>query len=245
MTKRFTLTLSLALLSFALPAFSAPAAPAAQRDPRTVSADQRLPVLIERVKAEQQKLKTLEARFVQVQESSLLAAPEKATGRFSYTAPDRVRWEYESPNPISVVVRGEEMTTWYRDLRRAEKIKIGRYSNQVFKYLGASGNMQTLVEYFDARLATSSKKGEPYRLELTPRFQRIAKRLKSMTLWIDDATFLPVRLRYVEADGDTIEYRFENLQRNGRIPEDRYVLQLPKGVETRVVDLGREPQSKP
>ena len=43
-----------------------------------MSADQRLPVLVERVKAEQQKLETLEARFVQVQESSLLAAPGDA-----------------------------------------------------------------------------------------------------------------------------------------------------------------------
>jgi outer membrane lipoprotein-sorting protein len=240
-------TLTLALLSLALPAMSLPGAwgAPAVRDPRTVSAGERLPVLVERVKAEQQKLKTLEARFVQVQESSLLAAPEKATGHFSYTAPDRVRWEYESPNPISVVVRGEQMTTWYHDLKRAELIKIGRYSNQVFKYLGASGNMKSLLEYFDVRLGTSSTKGEPYRLELTPRFQRIAKRLKSMTLWIDDVTFLPVHRRYVEADGDTIEYRFEGLKRNGRIPEDRYVLQLPKGVETRVVDLGRESKSKP
>ncbi len=240
-------TLTLVLLSLALPALlpaGAWGAPAL-RDPRSVSAGERLPVLIERVKAEQQKLKTLEARFVQVQESSLLAAPDKATGRFSYTAPDRVRWEYESPKPISVVIRGEQMTTWYRDLKRAELIKIGRYSNQVFKYLGASGDMKTLVEYFDVQLGTSSKKGEPYRMELTPRFQRIAKRLKTMTLWIDDSTFLPVRLRYVEADGDTTEYRFEDLKRNGSIPEDRYVLQIPKGVETRVVDLGREPQSKP
>jgi len=240
--KRFILTF--ALLSFALPALSAPRA-SAPGDPRTAPANQRLHVLVERVKAEQQKLKTLEARFVQVQESSLLTAPEKATGHFSYSAPDKVRWEYETPKPISVVIRGEEMTTWYRDLQRADLIKIGRYSNQVFKYLGASGNMQTLLEYFDVKLGTSSKQGEPYRMELTPRFQRIAKRLKSMTLWIDDATFLPVRLRYVEADGDTTEYRFEDLKRNGRIPEDRYVLNLPKGVETRVVDLGHETKSKP
>lgn len=244
--KRRTLTLVLLSLTLStLVAQGAWGAAPAFRDPRTVPAGERLTVLVERVKAEQQKLKTLEARFVQVQESSLLAAPEKAAGRFSYTAPDRVRWEYESPKPISVVIRGEEMTTWYHDLKRAELIKIGRYSNQVFKYLGASGNMKTLLEYFDVRLGTSSTKGEPYRLEMTPRFQRIAKRLKTMTLWIDDAAFLPVRLRYVEADGDTIEYRFENLKRNGPIPEDRYVLQLPKGVETRVVDLGREPQSKP
>src|SRR6187431_1451844 len=130
------------LFSFALPAMSASAAPAL-RDPRTAPANQRLQVLVERVKAEQQKLKTLEARFVQSQESSLLAAPEKSKGHFSYTAPDRVRWEYETPNPISVVIRGEQMTTWYHDLKRAELIKIGRYSNQVFKYLGASGDMKT------------------------------------------------------------------------------------------------------
>ncbi|HBL25957.1 MAG TPA: hypothetical protein DD490_03880 [Acidobacteria bacterium] len=232
----------LLLLILVLPASTA-AAPAL-RDPRAAPAAERLTVLVERVKAEQQKLKTLEARFTQAQSSSLLAAPEKATGHFSYTAPDRVRWEYETPNPISVVIRGEQMTTWYRDLKRAELIKIGRYSNQVFKYLGASGNMQTLLEYFDVRL-TSSVKGQPYKMELTPRFQRIAKRLKSMTLWIDDASFLPVHLRYVEADGDSTEYVFENLKKNGAIPEDRYVLKLPKGVETRVIDLGREQPAQP
>jgi len=241
--KRKTLALTLTtLLTLVLPVLSAWGAP--PRDPRAVPVTERLTALVERVKAEQQKLRTLEARFIQAQESSLLAAPEKATGHFSYSAPDRVRWEYETPNPISVVIRGEEMTTWYRDLQRAEVIKIGRYSNQVFKYLGASGNMQTLLEYFDVRL-TASAKGQPYKLELTPRFQRIAKRLKSMTLWIDDATFLPVHLRYVEADGDTTEYFFENLKKNGHIPEDRYVLQIPKGVETRVIDLGREQPAKP
>lgn len=237
--KRFVVTFVL-LSSFVLPAYAAQPS----RDPRTAPAAERLKVLVARVKEEQRKLKTLEARFVQVQESSLLATPETSNGRFWFTAPDRVRWEYDKPNPISVVVRGEEMTTWYRDLQRAEKIKVGKYSNQVFKYLGASGNMQTLMEYFDARLAMS-KPGEPFRLELTPRFQRIGKRLKSMTVWIDDSSFLPVRLRYTEADGDTTEYRFQDLKMNSQIPADRYVLQIPKGVQTKVIDLGREPQSKP
>ena len=240
--KRLALAL-LVLLAAAPGGAAAPSKP----DPRApgLAGMQRLEALLERVKLEQRNLKTLEARFVQNQESDLLVEPERSTGTFSYAAPDRVRWEYREPNPVTVVIHGEEMTTWYRDLKRADKLKIGRYSNQVFKYLGASGNMQSLLEYFDVKLGTSSKQGEPYRLELTPRFQRIAKRLKSMTLWIDDATFLPVHLRYVEADGDTMEYRFEDLERNRRIPEDRYVLQIPKGVETRVVDLGREPQSKP
>ena len=233
--------LALPLILFALLARAWPAL-AAPPDPKSpnLTPNQRLGALIERIKIEQQRLKTLEAKFEQHQESSLLAAPETSTGVFSYAAPDRVRWEYKTPNPISVVIQGDQMTTWYRDLKRAELLKIGRYSNQVFKYLGASGSMKSLLDYFNVTLGTSPKKGEPVRLELVPRYQRIAKRLKSMTIWIDDEIYMPVRLRYVEADGDVTEYKFTDLKRNGNIPPDRFVLQIPKGVETRVIDLGRE-----
>jgi outer membrane lipoprotein-sorting protein len=233
-----TLSVLLAALFLAVPAAAAktPHVP----DPLApgLTGPQRLDALVERVRYEQRQLKTLEARFTQQQESSLLAAPEESKGVFSYAAPDRVRWEYLSPSPISVVIRGDEMTTWYHDLKRAETLKVGRYSNQVFKYLGASGSLQTLLQYFTVKLKLPEKKGEPYRLELLPRYQRIAKRLKSMTLWIDDDVFFPSRLKYVEADGDTVEYRFSDLKRNAPIPGDRFVLKLPPGVQNRVVDVG-------
>ena len=232
----FALLLSLAaiLVTLASPASAAPAKP----DPRAPGLDgfERLQALLDRVKLEQQSLKTLEARFVQHQQSELLVEPQESSGVFSFAAPDRVRWEYREPNPISVVIHGSDMTTWYRDLNRADKLKVGRYSSQVFKYLGASGAMQTLLDYF--KVAISPVKGdEPFRLELTPKYQRIAKRLKSMTIWIDSQRYLPVRLKYAEADGDVTEYEFKDMKINPPIPADRFVLSLPKGVETRVIDL--------
>jgi outer membrane lipoprotein-sorting protein len=215
-----------------------------------LSGTQRLQALLDRVRLEQQKLKTLEARFVQHQESSMLAAPEESKGVFSYAAPDRVRWEYQQPSPITVVIQGDQMTTWYRDLRRADLVKVGRYSNQVLKYLGASGNMQTLLDYFTVKLSMPEKKGDPYRMALVPRYARISKRLKTMTLWIDSASYFPTRMEYVEADGDTTSYEFLDLKRNAPIPSDRFVLKLPKEVQTRVIDLGpgdkaKEPKSRP
>ena len=235
-------------LFLAMPAFAAPKVP----DPSApgLSGSQRLQALLDRVRLEQQKLKTLEARFVQHQESSLLAAPEDSKGVFSYAAPDRVRWEYQLPNPITVVIQGDQMTTWYRDLRRADLVKVGRYSNQVFKYLGASGNMQTLLDYFTVKLAMPEKKGDAYRMELIPRYARISKRLKSMTIWIDPELFFPTRMKYVEADGDTTEYEFRDLRKNAPIPPERFVLKLPKEVRTRTIDLGegnqgKEPKSRP
>jgi outer membrane lipoprotein carrier protein len=201
---------------------------------------QRLTALVDRVKLEQSQLKTMEARFTQQQESSMLTAPEASKGLFSYAAPDKVRWEYTSPSPITVVIHGDEMTTWYRDLKRAETLKVGRYSNQIFKYLGASGSLDTLLEYFTVRLKLPEKKGDGYRLELDPKYARISKRLKSMTLWIDDETFGPQRLKYVEPGGDSVEYTFTDIKRNVPIPGDRFALKLPPGVSNRVVDLGRD-----
>lgn len=242
MKKHFCLT-ALALL-LATHALAADRAKVPDPLASGLTGPQRLQALVDRVRHEQQKLKTLEARFVQQQESSLLAEPEESSGVFSYAAPDRVRWEYQSPTPITVVIRGDEMTTWYKDLKRAETLKIGRYSNQVFKYLGASGSLDTLLQYFVVKLALPKAKGEPYRLELIPKYPRIKKRLQTMTLWVDAELFFPSRLKYVEADGDVTEYQFTDLKMNPRIPEDRFVLNLPKGVGTKVIDLGREPEPK-
>jgi outer membrane lipoprotein-sorting protein len=204
-----------------------------------LSATARLRALVDRVRIEQKGLKTLEAKFVQRQESAMLVEPQVSAGVFSYAAPDRVRWEYESPKPITVVVDGKEMTTWYRDLGRAEVVKVGRYSNQVFKYLGATGSLDTLLDYFRVTVRFPDKAGAPYALNLAPRYERIAKRLKSMTLELDPERYLPVHLRYVTAGGDVTDYTFHDLKVNAELPANRFALDLPATVQVKRIDLDR------
>lgn len=217
-----------------------PSATTSLADPmdESLKSSQRLEALIERVKMEQSRMKTLQARFVQIRESELLTEPETSRGAFYYAAPDQVRWEYETPNPISVVIDGREMVTWYRDLKRADRLKIGRYSAQVFKYLGASGSMETLVDYFRVSVKFPDEADEDYRLRLLPKYERISQKLKSMMLWIDATTYLPTRLIYESADGDSTEYRFKDFEINDDIPLERFSLDLPSDVTTRDVDLG-------
>ena len=219
------------------------AAPPAPPDPRApgLSPSSRLQALSERIRAEHQRLRTLEAEFTQHKESEMLLEAETARGVFSYAAPDRVRWEYVSPIPITVVIRGDEMTTWYHDLEQAERLEIGRYSQQVLRYMGAGTSLETLLQHFDVTLALPEDRAAPYRLELAPRYERVAKRLAGMTVWIDPELFLPVRIRYLEPGGDLTEYRFEDYRVNEPIPPDRFRLELPEGVVVRDVPLGRQP----
>lgn len=243
MSHRFAPILALAAF-LPLAAAAAPPAPPPDPDAPTLTGTQRLDALLERVKWEQKRLDSLEADFVQEKSSEFLARPEVSRGSFSFEHPDRVRWEYESPKPITLVLDGDEMLTWYRDLGRAERMKVGRVSTQVFHYLSANGSLESLLGYFSVTF-TPPAVGAPYRLELKPRYARIARRLQSMSIWIDRKLFLPVRVRYVEANGDTTEYRFDRLRSNGEVPLSRFELAIPPGVEIKVVDLDRGRDAKP
>lgn len=241
----FAALLALLLLPAApLAGADRPAATPPDPEAPGLTSSQRLSALIERVKWEQARLDSLEADFVQERASEFLARPEASHGRFSYASPDRVRWEYVDPKPISMVIHGDEMVTWFRDLGRAEKVKVGRVSSQVFKYLNATGSLESLMGYFAVTFRTPVA-GEPYQLELEPRYPRIAKRLSGMSLWIDRELYLPVRVRYVEANGDTTDYRFAKLRANAPIPDERFELELPKDVPVRVVDLDKGRVSAP
>jgi outer membrane lipoprotein-sorting protein len=199
---------------------------------------QRLDALVERVKQEQASIETMRARFTQHKESELLLKPHDASGVFLYKAPDRVRWEYEAPDPRVMTIRGEEMLTYYPTDRRAESVAIGRYTEQVFKYLGAAGSLETLMKYFSVAAEFPERTGDPYHLTLLPRYESMRKRLQSMELWIDGKEFLPMGFKYTEKAGDVTEYRFEEFEVNGGdVLESQFELVLPAGVEVRTVDL--------
>ena len=208
-------------------------------DPRAadLAPSDRLGALLDRMQLEQGRVETLEADFIQLKESQFLMAPAESAGVFSYSAPDRVRWEHRSPAPISLLITGEEMITWYRDLEKVERMIVGRHSQRILEYLGASGSVEKLRKYFSVRLELSEDRSQPYRLELTPRYSRIAKRLDKMVVWVDPELFLVSRLRLVEPDGDLTEYRFNRFRVNGGLPPDRFDLDLPSGIVVETVDF--------
>jgi outer membrane lipoprotein carrier protein len=209
-------------------------------DPRAagLSSQQRFEVLLERIKFEQDKLTSLRATFEQTKSSHLLAQEQRSLGTMSFRKPDRVRWEYTSPDPMVIIVAGETMLTWFKDLGRADQMAIGRYSEQVFRFMGATAPLESLTEYFSVQARFPEDVSKPYELTLEPRYRRIAKKLAKMTIAIDPVSFVPVRLEYVEADGDTTVYVLTAIERNLTLDDKLFDLALPPEVAVRKVDLG-------
>ena len=230
-------TTALGLFLAATCAFAA--GPDSFPDPRdsSLAPSQRLEALLDRMRFEHERLATLEAEFVQHKKSVMLLEPSRSSGVFSYAAPNQVRWEYLDPNPISLLITDDEMMIWYRDLERAERAGVGKQSQRILEYMGASASMDKLLRYFSVSLRVPESVLDPYVLRLSPRYERVAKRIQELETWIDSKSFLPLRLRYVEGDGDVTEYEFSNLRINEALPEGRFELDIPESVQVRGVQF--------
>lgn len=201
---------------------------------------ERLSVLVERVKLEQNHVKTMSARFRQEKNSSMLLEPSTDIGVFYYEAPDRVRWEYEEPEAMLVVINGEELVTFYEEQGLAERASVGEISEQVFKYLGASGSLEKLAEFFEVTAYFPEEEGESYHLVLDPRYSRIQNRLEGMEIWIDPDSFQPTRFKYLQPGGDETTYQFDDLVLNDDLDDTLFEVELPEGTQVRTIDLKKQ-----
>lgn len=232
--------LLLLLVTVSAAGASAPLDDAADPGDTSLTPAERLEALLKRFQATGQQVQSMEAEFTQRKESALLLEPLVATGEFSFLAPDKVRWEYLEPDPISMTIVDGEMLTWYRDLEQAERMVIDSQAERILAYVGAGSSIRELLQYFDVSLRVASDPGAPYELELLPRYQRVAKRLSQLNVWIHAESFLVTGLRYVEPDGDVTQYEFADFEVNGEVPVERFDLAIPSTVDLRVVDFGAE-----
>jgi outer membrane lipoprotein-sorting protein len=189
-----------------------------------------LATVIKRVQEQQKKTNTLQAEFRQEKELALLAKPEVSTGTFTYSRPNNVLWTYNAPKRVQMVIAGGMLTTYYADLGKAERVDVKRFEDRIFKYMGASGAIDDLARYFDFTF-TDSKSKSVYLLNLTPKNRAVARRVRSIKLWIDKTTYLTTRVEYVEGDGDITRYEFTKIRINEPVPPSRFALQLPANVK--------------
>lgn len=191
---------------------------------------ERLEDLLQRVRQRQAGIQSLRAEFVEERSGPLLAEPVTVRGRFEFLAPDRLRWESAAPDPMVLVIAGQELTAWYVDLGRAQRVRLGRQGRLLSRYFAAGATLDELLEYFDVDWRAPASPGEAHRLRLVPRYPRIARRLAELTLWIDPDTDLPVRFSFRDGGGAVTDLRFLELEVDPALPADRFVLELPSDV---------------
>jgi outer membrane lipoprotein carrier protein len=221
--KFFVVALSVAAL--AMPAVAAKA-------PKADSLDE----VIRKVQLAQAKTNTLQADFRQEKSLALMAKPEVSTGRFIYSKPNNVLWTYDAPKRVTMLIADGMLTTYYPDLKKAERIEVKRYQDRIFKYMGASGAIDELGAWFNFTFTNTSDKPY-YALDLDPKSKTIAKRVRHIRIYIDKTSYLTTQFEYTEGDGDKTRYEFTNVKVNAPVEQSRFTLQLPSSVRVEQMKL--------
>jgi outer membrane lipoprotein-sorting protein len=199
--------------------------PAAARSADPNSLDE----VIKRVQEAQRKTNTMEAEFRQEKTLALLAKPEVSTGHFVYQKPNNVLWTYDAPKRVTMLIADGTLTTYYPDLRKAEKIEVKRFQDRIFKYMGASGAIDELGAYFNFTFVNRADQ-PTYLLDLAPKSKQIANKVQHLKIWIDKKSYLTTKFEYTESDGDVTRYEFTNIKVNQPVASSRFTLNLPANV---------------
>ena len=166
-------------------------------------------------------MQTLQCRFVQEKNSSMLAETSIAKGTMHYAAPDRMRWEYTEPYAFALVVNGEQITKVTDGKAETLDGKSSRmYQGMVSLIMGsASGKKLFDASVFDVALYDDN---EFWRAEMTPKRRDMKRMFSQLVFRFDKKTNGISRVEFKDAGGDVTSIRFEDIKLNEVISEDKF-----------------------
>jgi len=151
-------------------------------------------------------VKTMRADFTQERKLTLLATSVKSTGRLSFVAPDRLRWELSPPDDVVYWIGPEGLS--YRTRSSSATVPSG--GANLAKTLGdlralLGGDLASLKE----RYVLGGSRG-PNDLEITGQAKDPKASVKEFSIVLDKTLTLPVKARLLEGKKDSIEILFSN-----------------------------------
>ena len=163
-------------------------------------------------------MQSMQCRFVQEKTSTMLAEPSVSEGVMWYVAPDKMRWEYTSPNPFALVVNGNRIVKVTNG--KAEVLEGN--SNRMYQGIAsiimgsASGKKLFDTSAFDIVLYDDDVY---WKAEMTPKRRDMKRMFSQLVFRFDKATNSISRVEFKNAGGDVTSFRFEDIKLNEAIGE--------------------------
>lgn len=175
---------------------------------------------LRRIEAAQLELQSLRARFVQTKRLSLLDEPLESTGWFLFKRPDRVRWETETPERMTVVISGRQVYVPNLPENEWQALATVPFTTMLSR-LGAlfTGELKALEQSFEI---TAGDGDSAIRVQLVPRDEAWQQSLRRIDLTFAGPEVIISSIRLQNALGDSVEVRLEEVVRNVDVPDSLF-----------------------
>lgn len=166
---------------------------------------------------------TLKAEFTQTVLDAELSPVQESQGMLWLNRPGKFRWDYEAPYEQTIVADGSNLWTYDPELEQAtvKPMESTLASSPAAVLTGDA----PLNESFTVREIGQS--GKLYWIELRPKVQDTD--FERMRVALDNGQLDTMELR--DNLGQTTRIRFENVERNTDIPDERFTFEVPEGAD--------------
>lgn len=231
---------------------------AEEKNDTEISRRRRLQVIYQGIDRAYADMLTLQADIIQVKTTQLLTEPVVSRGVFSYQHPDRMRWQYDDPDPITITINHSWLLFRYMDMNEADLIDISGFQTRIFRYIGIGQSSQAIRRHYQVNLLADFRilSAEDHRrflpddlvrvkpepdlpveqlvcLEMVPESTRLQRRLSKLVMWLDTANWLPVIIQIRQTNADSLTLFLQNMRTNSELPADHFSIDLPESVVVR------------
>lgn len=186
--------------------------------------------VVERFDAAQASVQTLEAPFTLTTKRALLKTPTATKGTLYLQGSDFAHFAFAPPEDLILHLTPKELLSYSPSEKQGEKLKVGHIIHANRKFLGLGQKLSYLSQYFEIALGTSSEVPGTWFLALSPKTLGMKRRMQAIDLWVDQKTWLPRRVLWVERGGDSWQLDLGTLKINQPLPSTVTGFQIPEGI---------------
>lgn len=189
--------------------------------------------VVERFDAAQAKVDTAQAPFTLTLRRALLRTPTVTKGTLYLQGSDFVHFAFAPPEDLVLHLTPKALVSYSPVAKQGEFLKIGMIRNADRKFLGLGQKLSYLSDYFTITLGDSREVAGALFLALQPRTVGMKKRMQGLYLWVDQTSYLPRQVQWVERSGDIWNLELGHLTLNQPLPPAVTGFKLPEGVPLR------------
>lgn len=156
------------------------------------------------------------SEFTQEKKLSLFSRPVVFQGKLFIVRPDRLRWEFISPVPSVLILKGDE------GIRCNDKATSKRFqlsADPVMKMVAKQLWLWLGGDYKELARNHKLEKLGPAALLITPENKSTADFIETVAIAFDENTLQPLQVKISEPGGDSTRISFHFLDLNSPIPE--------------------------
>jgi outer membrane lipoprotein carrier protein len=172
--------------------------------------------------------RTLRADFEQLHYSMSVSEPLREKGELLFEKPDRMRWEYKSPQDKVFLYKEGILETYLPEDKQLTRSPVAEEALKSDIFGIFLGTMSFRDAYAIESNPFPTDAARVRQVKLTPKTEGDYSHI---LLEIDETTWLPRRVLFLEWAGAKREFVFSRIRTGVRLPSGAFTLKVPPGTE--------------